>query len=313
MKRNRRDTAAKAAAAALALVVLAGCSIGPVNLDSLVGQTSVAEARAQRRERLVPVVADSDLSEAGALTVGVKSSEAAPLVLRSTTDGSLAGIDVDTAYALADALGLSSVTFVSVPSASAGLASGCDVVMGVDANEDAAVTVVGDYAQSALGVFGGSSASASVDASDLAGATVAVQSGSVSQAALSKLDLSVDESTYTNLNEAFDALSAGSADYVVCDAYAGAYLACTHDGISFVGTLDDPSSVGVALSPDASSLTAAVRIALEQVQENGVAAIAKARWVGDLPTLTDATKVTGVSAALATAVDATAATATAGQ
>lgn len=307
MKRNRGDTAARAIVAVLALVLLAGCSIGPVDLDSLVSQTSVDEARAQRLERLVPIVSDSDLSEAGTLTVGVKSSGSAPLVLRSPTDDSLAGIDVDTAYALADALGLPSVTFVSVPSASAGLASGCDVVMGVDADEDAGVTIVGGYVQSALGVFGGSFASAPIDASDLAGARVAVQSGSVSQATLSRLDLPVDESTYANLNEAFEALSAGSIDYVVCDAYAGAYLACAHGGMSFAGTLDDPVSVGVALSPDALSLTEAVRTALDQVQDNGVAAIAKARWIGDFPTLTDSTKVTGLPMALATAVDATAA------
>lgn len=287
------------AAAALAAVTLAGCSVGPVDLgalDGLLSPTSVAEARAQRRSELVATVSDDLLVQAGTLTVGIKSTESAPLSI-ALPDGSSAGIDVDTAYALADELGLASVSFVSVPDAAAGLADGCDVVMGVEADEADGVAVVGSYVQSALGLFAGRGAAASsvpADAADLAGATVGVQAGSVSQSALSKLDLDIAEATYLNLNEAFEALEAGEVDYVACDACSGAYLACAYEDVAFVGTLDDPVAVGVGVSADAADLQAAVAAAVDEIQANGVAGIAKARWVGALPTLVETTKVTNV-------------------
>ena len=295
--------AAVAVAAALSLSVLPGCSSLPAPIsdatsavqtivNDLMHPTSVAEARAQRRSELTQTVDDADLVTPGTLTVGIRVSGTAPFVVTGSGDSSYEGIDVDTAYALADALGLAHVEFVTVQSVSSGL-SECDVVMGVGSDERGA-TVIGSYAQSALGVFSGSDAVPPISASDLTGATVGVQANSVSQAALDDLGLVVVEETFSNLNDAFEALASGSVDYVVCDAYAGAYLACVHGGISFAGTLDTPGTVGVAVSSDATSLASSVQAALDQIQTNGVAEIAKSRWVGGFPALTEATRVTGL-------------------
>ena len=127
MKRNRTNTIISVVGAALSLALLAGCSGVPTEVadalggagealsgvgqaiggavDGLLDETSVAEAREQRRADLTPALSDADLKTPGTLTVGIEAAESAPLAF-SATDGSLVGIDVDTAYALADELGI---------------------------------------------------------------------------------------------------------------------------------------------------------------------------------------------------------------
>lgn len=288
MTRRRMFTLAAALVAALGL---SGCSIGPVNLDDFFGTPSVEEARSARRETLAPVVADSTLKQSGTLTVGILASQSAPLAI-TATDGTQSGVDFDMARALADELGLASVAFVSVSDVDAALADECDIVMGVDAGDSGSATVVGGYAQSAVGVFTRGDVTAPIDAADLDGASVGVQEGSVSAVTMDSYDLSVVHTPCANLNEAFESLEQGTVDYVVCDAYAGAYLATAYTDVSFAGTLDDPVMVGVAVSDP--ELQGAVQSALETVQSNGVGGIALAGWVGDLPTLTVDLKVTGL-------------------
>ena len=301
------------AAAALSLALLTGCSgipsevstvfsdiatvvgeaIEPIGdlIDEAIGDTSVAEARQQRSEDLLQLVSDSDLVTEGTLTVGIKVSETTPLAITGTDD-SYSGINVDIAYALADALGIANVEFVSVTSASSSLGEDCDIVMGVEEGEDDGVTVVGDYAQSALGVFSADEViSVPISESDLAGATVGVQGSSVSQVALRSLGVDVTEETFTNLNEAFEALAEGTVDYVVCDAYAGAYLASIMGGASFAGTLDTPSSLGVGVLSTSTALLESVQGAMEEILSNGVASIARSRWVGEFPTLTESSQI----------------------
>lgn len=279
---------------AIALMVaggLAGCSIGPLNLDDFIGTPSVDEAREARRAELAPVVADASLKQAGTLTVGIPDTQTAPLSIASS-DGTWSGVDVSMAYALADELGISSVAFVSVDDVEGALADTCDVVMGVEPDEAGAASVVGGYAQTATGVFTRGDVTAPIDASALAGATVGIQEGSVSSATLDDFELDVVRTPATNLNEAFDALEQGSVQYVICDAYAGAYLAAAYTDISFAGVLDEPVLVGVAVSGD--ELRSAVQSALEAVETNGVSDIARARWVGDLPTITAESVISGL-------------------
>lgn len=278
---------------AVALLVacgLSGCSIGPLDLDDFLATQSVEEARAARRAELAPVISNSVLKQENTLTVGLLASQGAPLCISS--DGATEGIDVDMAYALADELGLSSVSFVTVENVDSALEQTCDIVMGVDSDEELDATIVGGYAQRATGVFTCEDVTAPIDASELSGATVGLQEGSVSALTLSDYDLTVVREPFSNLNEAFEALEAGEVSYVVCDAYAGAYLAAAYADVSFAGIIDEPVQVGVAVS--GTELTSAVQGALETVQTNGIGSVALAQWVGDLPTLTEATTVTGL-------------------
>lgn len=292
MKRTRTTTIAACAAASLALTgLLAGCSVGPVNLDDFFGTLSVAEAREARRSTLSPVVTSDALRQADTLTVGIPTSETAPLVLTSSS-GERAGIDIDLAYALADELGLGSVVFVTVDDVSTALSESCDVVMGVESSSAEGATVAGSYVQSATALFTKGDVTAPIDASALAGATVGVQGGSVSEGVLNDYETGATASTFSNLNEAFDALEEGTVDYVLCDAYAGAYLATAYPGTVFAGTLDEPVPVGVAVGEG--ELQSAVQGALDAIQTGGVGDIVRSRWVGSLPSLSSETRVTGL-------------------
>lgn len=304
MERSRFHIMAGALAAALSLSALTGCS-GIADVPGEVGglfqsivkdvtdPVSVAEARAARHDSLMAAVSDEDLVTPGTLTVGLQVTGTAPLVIAGS-DGGYGGIDVETAYALADQLGLGAVEFVPVQSVAEGVET-CDVVMGAS-SEEPDCAVVGSYVQSALGVFSATDvASVPISAADLGGATIGVQAGSVSQASLGRLNLGNAEQTFSNLNEAFDALAAGTIDYVVCDAYAGAYLSCVSGSGHFAGTIDTPVAVGVGIQASSSSLQASVQEAIEEIQGNGVANIAKSRWIGEFPVLSDASRIVVVT------------------
>ena len=235
MKRNHKSMAGAALTAGLTALALAGCTVGPVTLPDInidlgflkgigIVTTSVADAEAAIRDVRECGVDPSELVEQGTLTVGLLPSNSAPLNA-TKQDGSRAGIDVEVAYAMADHVGLP-VKFVTVSSAATSLGVDCDVVMGVPTSDAASSTdavVLGDYAESAIGVFGRGK-QGEFSASDLAGKTVGVQPGSVSERALSDANTGCVEQSFTNINEAMSALGSGSIDAVVCDAYAGCYL-----------------------------------------------------------------------------------------
>ena len=280
------------AAALTAATVLGGCSVGPVELDDyLTSLPSVEESRAQRRESLTPVVSDSALKNPGTLVVGIPLTQTVPFSA-STEQGEVVGLSVETAHAIADELGIASISLVSVGDVESALKDQCDIVIGVEPDDVESSTVLGPYAQSATGVFTRGDVSAPIDASQLTEASVGVQEGSVSAVTLDGYDLDISRAHFTSLNEAFDALEGGSVKYVVCDAYAGAYLAAIYSDVSFAGTLDDPTVVGVsAANPE---LEDAVGAALETLRTGGLSVVARSSWVGDLPDLSTDSRITGL-------------------
>lgn len=301
MKRNFGSKALPAIAAGLAAATLAGCSIGPVSLPDIdlsslggslgIVSTSVADAEAAFKSARTCTVESAELVEPGYLTVGLATDNIAPLLV-TKSDGTYAGIDVDVAYAIGDQVGLP-VKFIAVADAQSAVGVTCDVVMGVSGTSQAAA-VMGDYAETAVGVFarGGKTTAA---ASDLAGKTVGIQLGSVSEKTLSAANLGCTEQPFTSTNEAMAALGAGTVDYVVCDAYSGSYLASDYEGVSLVGTLDAPVSVGVAVGASRTTLCAAVQGAVESVQTNGQLDLIKADWANGIGTLTSASKLQGLA------------------
>ena len=91
---------------------------------------------------------------------------------------------------------------------------------------------------------------------------------------------------FANLNDAFDALQAGTVNYVLCDAYPGAYLASVYGGISFVGTLDVCSPIGIAVASDNTELQASVQSAYDSLNAGGVVGLIRSKWVGGMPSIT---------------------------
>ena len=277
-----------AVAAASVAIALAGCSVGPLASSA----SSVSEARASKASALEPTTTST--VEEGVLTVGVDASASSAPFFIGLQDGTVTGIDVDLAAALADEMGLS-VRFVSVDDPESALGSTCDVVMSAEDEEYDGATVVGSYAESATAFFhNGDMGIAEVD--DLSSKTVGVQAGSVSDKALSNTGLVMEEVSFDNLNDAFEALSDGEVDYVLCDAYSGAYLSMYYEDVSFAGCLGEPAPTGIAVSSDNSELQTALASALETVQGNGLGDLLRQRWVGGMENLTTDTQVQDVPA-----------------
>ena len=200
------------------------------------------------------------------------------------SDDSISGIDIDLASAIADQLDLK-VKFVSIVGTDDATANSCDIVMNVSPESVSDSTVVGSYAESASAFFHKGD-EGTVTVADLTGKKVGVQSGSVSERALSKTGLDMTKTPYTNLNEAFEALEAGEIDYVLCDAYAGAFLAHGYTDLAFAGTLDMPATRGIAVASSNTELQTAIQQALDEVLSNGSYEAVRARWIGAFPTLT---------------------------
>ncbi|MGN0295760.1 substrate-binding periplasmic protein [Parafannyhessea umbonata] len=300
-KPTHRNTVAAAAALA-ACVALAGCS-GP--LSAIAGpEASVGEALAAKTAALSPKV-DSTISK-GVLTVGINTQDGMVPLYVGSDSGRAYGMDVDLASALADELGLK-VRFVSVDDANPGLGTTCDVLMGAVDGQVGATTVVGDYAERASAFFHkGDTGVAKVD--DLSSKSVGVQMGSVSQTALSKTGLMMSVKTYDNLNAAFDALESGGVDYVLCDAYSGAYLSARYEEVCLAGTLDAPKAQGIAVSSQNAELADAVKAAYDAVEKNGLMGLVRRRWVAGMDPLSASSQVQDVPAGSPTAAGETTAT-----
>lgn len=269
---------------------LAGLAQG---IPDPLAKTGVEEALAARATKS-PQVSDAALVTPGTLTVGLKSSSVGIPFCAQLEGGEFVGLDVDLASAVADELGLK-VSFVSVPSASGALGKSCDVVMDTRAGDSSSAAAVGGYAQSATAFFHkGQTGVAKVE--DLSSKTVGLQDGSVSQKALRSTGLVMEEKTFANLNEAFAALDAGGVDYVLCDAYSGAFLSMGCKDIAFAGTLDAPVTQGIGVLPTNTELQGGIKSALDTLQSNGIEDGIRSRWLGGMPQLGDTSQVREVPA-----------------
>lgn len=259
-----------------AALFLSGCNL-PASLGGEPSNDTSSRTQVQQ------TVQDSALVNAGTLTVGVNLDAAmAPLCYEQ--DGDARGLDADLASALAGQMGLK-VKFVNVSSPASSLGTVCDVVMGQRASTEGVYTLAGTYAESASAFFHkGDTGIAKVD--DLSSKRLGLQGGSVSEAALDRTGLTVEKKGYGKVNDAFAALESGDVDYVLCEAYAGAYLAhSAYEDVRFVGTLNRPEAEGIACSNSNTELSSAVSSALDTLKGNGVYSLIRSRWLGDFDSI----------------------------
>lgn len=259
-----------------AALFLSGCNL-PASLGGEPSNDTSSRTQVQQ------TVQDSALVNAGTLTVGVNLDAAmAPLCYEQ--NGDARGLDADLASALAGQMGLK-VKFVNVSSPASSLGTVCDVVMGQRASTEGVYTLAGTYAESASAFFHkGDTGIAKVD--DLSSKRLGLQGGSVSEAALDRTGLTVEKKGYGKVNDAFAALESGDVDYVLCEAYAGAYLAhSAYEDVRFVGTLNRPEAEGIACSNSNTELSSAVSSALDTLKGNGVYSLIRSRWLGDFDSI----------------------------
>ncbi len=279
-----------------ALALCVACCLSACNpkekLDELLTPTSVADAIAEKAAQTSPTIFSPTIIQDGYLTVGLRTAETTAPFCITQADGEVMGMDVEIASQIADALGLK-VRFVNVTSIDSALGVECDIIMNVAAGDSGSAIVVGAYAENASALFRRGDPSI-VAAADLEGKTVGLQTGSVSQHLIAQNDLRMLETSYENLNEAFDALAAGQVDYVCCDLYSGAYLASFYDDIYMAGTIDVPTAEGIAVAADNTTLQVNVQSALDTIQTNGLGALVRAKWIAGMANATNASQIQGL-------------------
>jgi polar amino acid transport system substrate-binding protein len=286
-RKSRVIAAVKVLVVAVFAVALVGCTL-PFGLGASKSDSSSEDTT----QTLTPKVSASALVEEGVLTVGLITSNGAPEVISSGSKGYV-GYDVDVAAALAQELGLT-VRYVEFEYVKDALNADVDVIMGVGASDASSLTVVSTYIEQATALFTRASAPEVATMQEVAGNPVGVQTGSTAQKLLENSNLLVSPTTYTNLNDAFDALENGQVDFVACQAFPGGYLASLASGVSFAGTLDAPSAKGIGIAGVNTELISAAQDAMSTLTSNGVIDILRARWVGSMPLLTTNTQIEGV-------------------
>lgn len=275
------------AARMCAIVVASAVGVGLVGCAP--STTASVETAMEQAHASVGQNSIEGLRTPGTLTVGLKNSSTAPLVIENETG--VKGLEVELACALADELGLN-VAFVRTVDPKEALVDSCDVVMDVGGTSDG-YAVVGDIANSAVALFHkGPTEVATVD--QIRGKSIALQEGSASQQLLRTTDLNAKEVPTETLDNAFRALEAGSVDYVLCHPMSGAYLAERYDNLSFAGTLNEPTSTGIAIAPGDGPVPSAVRDAYAKLEESGILDETRRRWLGDMPHLDATTMVADV-------------------
>ncbi|MDR2196985.1 MAG: transporter substrate-binding domain-containing protein [Coriobacteriales bacterium] len=252
------------------LLLFTGCKGGVEGAGLSLGEAKVVP----------PTVAAS-----GILRVGVDSSHAP---FAGIANGSLIGIDIDIAAALADDLGLKlEIVDIVGQDASALLADGSiDIVMGIQQDDPAAPVAaqVGPYLVDAPAVFALDFAGAAgdFDLGGLNGVKVAAQEGSLSAWQIGELYGEDWVSNYPSLNAAFDALESGEVSYAAADAVVGSFLAVKYPNIDCAALLTDPTGIYMGVAVSNLELLDTLQTSLRTIRDNGVLEVIIDKWLGPI-------------------------------
>lgn len=213
----------------------------------------------------------------GTLTIG---SDIAYAPVEFVDDnGENAGLDIDLANALGEALGVEVVfenaTFDGLIPA---LLSGrYDILMSAmthTSERDEEVDFI-DYFNAGSGIIVPAGNPDGIQgAADLCGKKVAVQEGTIQVDALEQQSATCDEAIeilrFPTDPEAVQALIAGQADAEIADFPVAAYSASQSDGeLEIVPNQIDPAPYGIAMRPDSDELEDVLQQAFDQVKEDG--------------------------------------------
>ena len=227
-------------------------------------------------EKKQQTVADSMLVKSGTLTVGVNANNA-PYSAQSS--GSIVGIDVDVAAAVADELGLD-LELVDVGSDPESAISGgtVDMVMGVS-SAGSSYSVTSSYRTSGAAVFAADSSAALPTKKK---SKIAAQASSLSAWEVSDRYGKKSLVETNDLAEAFTDVSNGTTQYAASDSTIGAYVAHT-SGVTVypICLLEKATSYGIGISTTKSELQTSVDTALEGLVDGGMVKVINSRWVGD--------------------------------
>ena len=253
--------------AAMAALVLALC----------VGLMSGCSSNSYTPEPSEQKVDNSLLHTPGTLRVGVDASNA-PYAAQS--QGSIVGIDVDTAAALADELGLKlELVDVGTNAEGAFTSDDVDIVMGV--GSDAKNCWVPEpYLSSSIVLFAAEEGTRVPLPTDVF--VVAAQASTMSAVEVTNR-LGQDHLDATSdIQTAFDKLKDGSAKYVATDSTIGSYVAHSNNQTIYpIALLAEETKYCIGAPTTASALQDAVSEALKKLSDGGVLKLIDQKWLGD--------------------------------
>ncbi|MCH4183886.1 MAG: transporter substrate-binding domain-containing protein [Eggerthellaceae bacterium] len=225
-------------------------------------------------------VAPPTIGENGVLRVGVNSNNAP---FASQASGKVVGLDVDTAAAIADELGLK-LEIVDVGSDPEGaLEDGTiDIAMNIEKSDtnSRSFALTDPYVQTAVALFAQSGTSAP-SSSSLLTQSIEAQSSSLSAWQVTNQYGDSALKTTSDLKGAFADLSSGSTKYVAADAVIGTYVAKVSScDASIVALLQKSTGYCIGVSSSNTDLKNAVSNALSTIQSNGVMNVIQTQWLG---------------------------------
>lgn len=257
--------------AALLIFPLSGCA----GLSFASYQDAADKANANMTSSLTPPA----ISESGKLKVGYMEKAGSPQYA-GDVNNQPTGLDIDVAAAVASELGLN-VEFYKVSSTEQARKESLDMVMGVSSKNANGMAVVSSYLESGVGLFSKGEQDQKIESvSDLTGKSIGYVKGSATETIVTKSNLKMQQQTFKNLDDAFQALQEGKVDYVAAPAVSGANLAMDYDDIYFATQLSAPTKIGIGVNATNSVLIKAIEDALNEISRNGVLNAIDYCWTG---------------------------------
>lgn len=224
-----------------------------------------------------PVVSSPAIGTEGVLRVGVNTGN--PPLAGQTSK--IVGIDVDVAAALADEMGLKlEVVDVATEPVKALQDGTVDVVLGIGSDvKDKAMKRSSAYLPTAVALFATSAEAGMPVKGD--GKKIASQASSMSAYASSEAFGKTAVRSSTDLQSAFNELSAGSVDYVAADAIIGYYAAnAAGMDVTAVGLVSKPTDYCAGVLATNTELSDQVQEKLKALVDGGVVAAIQKKWLG---------------------------------
>ena len=276
MKRTVKVIVAFAAALALAFA-FCGCT------------ATTGSYTPEKKEATVKAPA---IGEDGTLRVGVNSSNAP---FSAQVSGSIVGIDVDMAAAIADQMGLElEIVDVGSDPESALEKGTVDIVMGVASTDTTVSCWMSDpYVSSASAIFA-SDEKAEVPTADTKDLTIEATASSMSAGEVSNQFGDDALKSVDKLKVAFEDLASGKVDYVAADAIIGSYMAHANSyEAHMLCIMETPTDYCVGAASSNTDLQKALNDALDALSKDGIVKVIEKKWLGFALDLDSAQKTEG--------------------
>ncbi len=248
-------------------------------------------------EALSPKISSPAIVQDGVLKVGVDTTSSP---FAGQVNGKIVGLDVDTAAALADQLGLKlELVDISASGVSALEDGSVDIVLGLtSADADDSLWLSDPYIQTAVALF--SSPGNTTVPTAASAPTIAAQTSSMSAWAVENIFGEASLVPCEDLKSAFSSVETGSAAYVAADAVIGSYAAKMNNvDVQIIALLENAGGYCIGVSADNTDLQSAIADALGTVQSGGILDIVDMKWLGSEMDLSSMPLVEGATASVA--------------